>query len=110
MRCSQPAEIHRGLTAEPRPTLHTARRRNEPGRVVVWPRYEAPEKPSADDWIKPLDHLGEESPEVKLANRIATTISGWLEREETLDAPDEDGRPRRSARAVSSSSSARAAR
>ncbi len=90
----QPQDVHRGLTAEPRPTLHTARRRNEPGRVVVWPRLEALEKPSADDWIKPLDHLGEDSPEVKLAKRIATTIKGWRDRKETLDALDEHGRPR----------------
>ena len=86
--------VHAGLTAEPRPTIHTARRRNEPGRVVVWPRYEAPSKSEASDWVLPLDHLGEDSPEVKLARRIAATIRGWLDRGEVLDAPGADGAPR----------------
>jgi ATP-dependent helicase/nuclease subunit A len=86
--------VHAGLTAEPRPTLHTARRRNEPGRVVVWPRYEAPAKSEASDWVLPLDHLGEDSPEVKLARRIAITVRGWLDRGEVLDAPGADGAPR----------------
>jgi len=84
--------VHAGLTAEPRPTLHSARRRNEPGRVVIWPRYEQPEKPETDDWVKPLDHLGDGSPEVKLARRIAATIKDWLERGESLDAAGPDGR------------------
>jgi ATP-dependent helicase/nuclease subunit A len=91
---SSPA-VHDGLTAEPKPTLHTARRRNEPGRVVVWPRYEPPKKPEPDDWVAPLDHLGDDSPEVKLARRIAATIRGWLDRGETLDARDGKGEPRR---------------
>jgi ATP-dependent helicase/nuclease subunit A len=88
------ADVHRGLTAEPRRTEHEARRRGEPGRVVVWPRYEAPAKPDTDDWVKPLDHLGGDSPEVRLAQRIASTIRDWLDRGETLDAPDDKGRPR----------------
>ncbi|MCR4281496.1 MAG: double-strand break repair helicase AddA, partial [Bauldia sp.] len=89
------AEVaHRGLAAEARPTVHEARRRNEPGRVVFWPAIEPPEKPKAEDWATPLDHLGKDSPEVRLAKRIATTVRGWLDRGETLDAPDKDGRPR----------------
>jgi ATP-dependent helicase/nuclease subunit A len=44
--------------------------------------------------VQPLDHLGEDSPEVKLARRIAATIRGWIARGETLDAPDEKGNPR----------------
>jgi ATP-dependent helicase/nuclease subunit A len=51
-------QVHAGLTAEARPTVHSARRRNDPGRVVVWPRYEAPKKADADDWVQPLDRVG----------------------------------------------------
>jgi ATP-dependent helicase/nuclease subunit A len=88
------SRVHQGLTAEARPTVHTARRRNEVGRVVVWPRYDAPAKPDTDDWVKPLDHLGGDSPEVRLAQRIAATIRDWLDRGEALDAPDDKGKPR----------------
>jgi ATP-dependent helicase/nuclease subunit A len=88
-------DVHTGLNAEPKPTLHDARRRGEPGRVFLWPVEVAPEKPVAEDWLKPLDYLGDESPEVKLARRIAGTVAGMLDRGETLDAPDKDGEPRR---------------
>ena len=87
--------VHRGLTTEPRPPLHTARRHAEPGRVVLWPRYEAPDKEKTEDWLAPLDHLGRDSPEVKLAQRIAETIAGWLQYGEVLDVADKDGRLQR---------------
>ena len=89
-----PPEVHRGLNTEPERTVHSARRHGEPGRVILWQRYEQPAKPEASDWVKPLDHLGAGSPEVQLAQRIARTIAGWIERRETLDAPDDKGRPR----------------
>jgi ATP-dependent helicase/nuclease subunit A len=87
-------EVHTGLTAVPAATVHEARRRKDPGRVVLWPRYDQPAPPQPDDWVQPLDHLGEESPEVKLSRRIASTIRGWLDRGEVLDSPDKDGNPR----------------
>jgi ATP-dependent helicase/nuclease subunit A len=81
---------HRGLSSEPGPTTHTAARQNLPGRVVVWPMIEPPEKLEPPDWTSPVDHLGEKSPEVQLANRIADTVAGWLQREEQLEST---GRP-----------------
>jgi ATP-dependent helicase/nuclease subunit A len=87
-------EVHRGLSAEMQPTVHEARRRDEPGRVIVWPRLEQPARPQAEDWVQPVDYLGKESPEVRLAERLAETIGGWLSRGEMLDAPDEKGQAR----------------
>jgi ATP-dependent helicase/nuclease subunit A len=86
-------EMHAGLNAEPMPTRHDARRHGQPGRVFLWPVEIAPEKPVADDWLKPLDYLGDESPEVRLARRIAATVAGMVNRE-VLDARDKDGKPR----------------
>ena len=83
-------KAHRGLSSEPGPTTHTAARQNLPGRVVVWPMIAPPEKIEPADWTSPVDHLGEKSPEVQLANRIAETIAGWLQREEQLES---SGRP-----------------
>jgi ATP-dependent helicase/nuclease subunit A len=87
-------DAHKGLTAELKAPLHTARRQNEAGRVVLWPLCLPPEKTEPTDWVKPVDYLGSDSPEVKLARRIADTIEGWRNRGETLDAPDDEGRPR----------------
>ncbi|MEX0852472.1 MAG: double-strand break repair helicase AddA [Bauldia sp.] len=77
---------HRGLSGELRAPVHTAWRRNAPGRVVVWPLVEPPKKRDTEDWATPVDHLGKDSPEVKLARRIADLIAGWLERGEVLEA------------------------
>ncbi|MCB1503185.1 MAG: double-strand break repair helicase AddA [Bauldia sp.] len=78
--------VYRGLSSQPEPTVHSAARQNLPGRVVLWPMIPQPEKPEPADWASPVDHLGEQSPEVQLANRIADTIAGWLLREERLES------------------------
>ena len=80
------AEAHTGLAADPQPLVHQARRRGDPGRVVVWPAIRPPEKPEASDWSSPVDYLGPGSPEVQLARRIAATIRGWFDRGEVLEA------------------------
>jgi ATP-dependent helicase/nuclease subunit A len=82
----RPADVHRGLALEAEAPVHEAHRRNEPGRVVVWPVLEQPDRPIPDDWASPLDHLGEASPEVKLAERIADTVGGWIDGGEILEA------------------------
>ena len=86
-------KAHRGLASEPGPPLHSAARLNVPGRVVLWPMIEPPPKVEPADWASPVDHLGEQSPEVKLANRIADTVAGWLLREEWLESTGEPIRP-----------------
>ncbi len=85
---------HAGLSAEAKAPVHEARRKSEPGRVTIWPAIAPPEKPQPEDWATPLDTLGEDSPEVQLAKRIAGTIRGWLDRGATLDSPDSDGKKR----------------
>jgi ATP-dependent helicase/nuclease subunit A len=86
-------KVHRGLAADPGPTIHTAARINLPGRVVLWPMIEPPPKVEPEDWASPVDHLGEKSPEVQLANRIADTVAGWLRREERLESTGAPIRP-----------------
>lgn len=84
---------HAGLSSEPAPTVHVAARQNAPGQVVLWPMIEPPDKPEPEDWTSPVDHLGDESPEVQLANRIADTVAGWLHREDLLEATGKPIRP-----------------
>jgi ATP-dependent helicase/nuclease subunit A len=88
-----PEAVHRGLSAELQRPAHEARRRDEPGRVVIWPRYEPQEKVEADDWATPVDYLGRRSPEVRLASRLAETIRGWLDKGERLEATGAPIRP-----------------
>ncbi len=84
---------YRGLSSEPVAPIHTPARLNAPGQVILWPMIEPPEKPDPEDWTSPVDHLGDESPEVKLANRIADTVAGWRHRTEPLESSGKAIRP-----------------
>nr|HMN86578.1 3'-5' exonuclease [Bauldia sp.] len=84
---------HRGLSATPQAPIHAAARHRDPGRVIVWPMIVPPARPEPEDWTAPLDHLGEKSPEVQLAERIAGTIRGWLEGGAVIEATGEPIRP-----------------
>jgi ATP-dependent helicase/nuclease subunit A len=88
-----PVQARAGVTTEDDWPYHTAARHREPGRVVVWPLIEPPERPEPDDWAAPLDHLGDKSTEVMLAERIAATVDGWFRSGETIDATGEPIRP-----------------
>ena len=74
-----------GVTTGPEWPYHTAARRDDPGRVLVWPLIDPPQRPEPEDWTAPLDHLDAKSPEIALAERIATTIGAWLENGEILE-------------------------
>jgi ATP-dependent helicase/nuclease subunit A len=85
-RVFDPDRARDGVTTEEAWPYHTAARHGDPGQVVVWPLIEPPERPEPEDWASPLDHLDAKSPEVVLAERIATTIDGWLASGETIEA------------------------
>lgn len=80
-----PHRVRTGVTGETEWPFHTAARRHDLGRVTVWPLIEPPERVEPDDWAAPLDHLSQKSPELRLADRIATTIKDWLVTGETLE-------------------------
>ncbi|HZP19393.1 MAG TPA: double-strand break repair helicase AddA [Bauldia sp.] len=75
-----------GLSSDGTATMHSASRRAEPGRLILWPQFEPPSRDVPEDWRLPLDYLSEKSPEAKLADRIARTIGGWLSGKEKIDA------------------------
>ncbi len=77
--------VYRLLSEEAVAPTHAAARHREPGRVVIWPMIEPLDKIEPPDWTTPLDHLGEASPEVQLARRIANTIARWIHTGEKLD-------------------------
>ncbi len=83
--CGQ-ASIRACLTSMNDPVAHDAHRANQPGLVEIWP-VEAPDElvdPVA--WDAPLDSVSQGSGWVKLAEKIADTIAGWLRDGEILAA------------------------
>lgn len=79
-------EHQRGLSSNGEGFSHTANRQDQRGEVLIWPLEIKQTQPQKEDWIAPIDSLGEKVAEVRLANRIADTIRGWLDSGETLPA------------------------
>ncbi len=72
-------EAYRGLSSDPARHRHQAIRDKAPALVEIWDTT----KPDADDdselaWDAPLNVKSEQSPEVKLAARIARAVRHWL--------------------------------
>jgi ATP-dependent helicase/nuclease subunit A len=78
--------VYLALSDEGVAPTHSAARRGAPGRVLIWPMIAPAQKQEPEDWTQPLDFLGDASPEVQLARRIARTIGGWLAHGERLDS------------------------
>lgn len=71
------------------PAPHVAKRVGQAGLVEIWPVEAADDAMPTDAW-SPLDEAMADPPEVRLANRIAETIKGWLDGRATLES---SGRP-----------------
>jgi len=85
------ADAARGLTpggAQPEP--HQAVRTGEAGLVEIWPVEEPDEVEPMSPWDAPLDRVDPSHPSLRLAEKIAGTIRGWLDRGEILAS---EGRP-----------------
>ncbi|HEX2843413.1 double-strand break repair helicase AddA [Hyphomicrobium sp.] len=65
------------------PAPHAAKRAGQGGVVEIWPTEKHEDIVPADAW-SPLEEQSAEPPVVRLANRIADTIKGWLESGEKL--------------------------
>ena len=78
-----------GLSADGDAPVHQAIRATEIGLVEVWPQVLPDERTVPDDWREPIDRIGMAHPSVRLAERIAETIDGWISAGELLP----DGRP-----------------
>lgn len=69
--------------------LHqVASRTGVAGKVELWPLIEKPESPADKPWRLPLQRTADISIQQQLAQRIATTIRGWLESGEFLPGRD----------------------
>ncbi|WP_273787528.1 double-strand break repair helicase AddA [Bartonella grahamii] len=77
-------ENYKGLSAENTKTVHEAIRVNSPGEVVIWDAISQETSEFPHDWHLSVDHL--DTPEVRLAEKIAETIANWLQKGEMLPA------------------------
>lgn len=58
---------------------HTANRHADPGKVVIWPMLSQESEAEPEDWTAPVDQVSRQSPEARLAKRIANEVRGWLD-------------------------------
>ncbi|WP_208439185.1 double-strand break repair helicase AddA [Bartonella quintana] len=77
-------ENYKGLSAENTKTVHEAIRVHSPGDVILWDAISKETNEFPDDWHVTVDHL--DTPEVRLAEKIAETVANWLHNEEMLPA------------------------
>ncbi|WP_455474165.1 double-strand break repair helicase AddA [Bartonella sp. B30(2025)] len=77
-------ENYKGLSAENTKTIHEAIRAHSPGDVILWDAISKETNELPNDWHVTVDHLN--TPEVRLAEKIAETIADWLNKGEMLPA------------------------
>ncbi|MCA1299850.1 double-strand break repair helicase AddA [Stappia indica] len=78
---------YRGLSQAQEPPVHEAVRRNDPGRVEIWPLEEVAEVEAPEDWTAPIDRMSADSPMLRLARKIAAEVRAWW-RSGTADPED----------------------
>jgi ATP-dependent helicase/nuclease subunit A len=81
-----------GLTAEATAIRHAVHRTGHAGLVEIWPTEAHEDGAAADAWA-PLQEGTPSAPEARLAERIADTIRGWLDRGERLASENRPIRP-----------------
>ncbi|WP_019223083.1 double-strand break repair helicase AddA [Bartonella rattaustraliani] len=79
-------ENYKGLSAENIKTVHEAIRVHSPGEVIVWDAISKETNELPDDWHVTVDHL--DTPETRLAEKVAETIANWLQKGEKLPAKE----------------------
>lgn len=83
--------VRKGLTRDAEQVDHKAIRFDAPGYVEVWPPIGADTVEEPDDWTTPVDHAS--APAVKVAENVARTIQGWLQRGEIIEGTGNRLRP-----------------
>ena len=73
-----------GLTFAGERVAHDSHRLGEAGLVEVWPTVKPEVSESADPWDAPLDYVGEERSEMRLARQIAKKVQTWIDDKEIL--------------------------
>ncbi|MCF6320816.1 MAG: double-strand break repair helicase AddA [Rhizobiaceae bacterium] len=75
----------KGLQNNDEPVIHEPNRQSDPGEVLIWPLIEPQKDNDQEDWLAPVDQVNDKHPAVRLAERIARTIKGWIDQHEMLE-------------------------
>lgn len=72
---------------------HKAKRRDEAGRIELWPPFKPDPKAQSEPWEAPLDYVGQRDPRKRLAEEIAAQIRRWMDSEDlpSLGRPVQPG-------------------
>ncbi|HXQ50721.1 MAG TPA: double-strand break repair helicase AddA [Stellaceae bacterium] len=81
-------EASAGVALEGAPIRHVAHRAGQGGLVELWPAVEPVDAPPPAPWELPLEQRRASVPQLRLAQAIAATIKGWIERGERLESRD----------------------
>ena len=73
---------------------HEANKGFLPGLVEIWDLEEPLANETTESWLLPVDTIGENAPEVRLAQNIARVIGGWLKPGSGQFVHGKDGAPR----------------
>jgi ATP-dependent helicase/nuclease subunit A len=63
---------------------HKAKRRDEAGRIELWPPFKPDPRAQSEPWEAPLDYVGQKDPRKRLAEEIAAQIRRWMDSEDLL--------------------------
>lgn len=66
---------------------HTAFRKNDTGRVEIWPLEKKSKSDTKKQWTKPVERVKTDTPSVRLAKSVAKRIADMIRNKETL-SPD----------------------
>ncbi len=83
-------EMARSIALEPEEIVHRAYRLRDGGSVEVWPPVAPREPEKPDPWSPPIERVGTNSPQIRLARLIAARIQTMLNGGEVLESK---GRP-----------------
>ncbi len=84
----------RGLSFDGHPVRHVSARTGQSGEVILWSKEEPHDEDRGEEpWDAPLDRISTESPEDRVATRIADTIDCWLKDGAELPAQGRAIRP-----------------
>jgi ATP-dependent helicase/nuclease subunit A len=73
-------QAYRGLSSDPAGTVHEALPTKLPGHVDIWPLTLPDDKTDIEGWDAPFDKTSEQSPQVRLARKIATHVKLWQDK------------------------------
>lgn len=74
---AKPGVVEAGLVLQ-----HKAKRREEAGRIELWPPFKPDPKSQSEPWEAPLDYVGARDPRRRLADEIAQQIRRWIDSED----------------------------